>query len=905
VAKEGVTLAYEFAYRTSMNKHFSFLFVIPVLWSFLFTAHAVHAQFGPPGGGPPGGGPPGMGGMGKKEKTFNPNLDDDQPRGNSKITGVLIDSLSGKPVEFATIALINTKTGKPIDGTTSDEKGKFALTRLAPGSYRLQYSFIGYRNRESSLLTVVKGADLPVGSVKLQPDVRTLGEVVVTGQAALIENKVDRLVYNADKDLTAKGGDATDVMRKVPMLSVDLDGNVSLRGSQNVKVLINNKPSTIVASSVADALKQIPADMIKSVEVITSPSAKYDAEGSAGIINIVTKKNTLAGGTLNLDTGVGNRGSNLALNGSYRQGKMGFTLGGFGRAMYNVKGAYNNTQTTGQTTLVQTANTLNHGLFGTYQLGWDYDIDKTTSLSASVRYGVRNMINSQNNLLTQTYLPTITTPELSGRNVKTTNLSGTIDASLTYTKTYKTQKELSLLGLYSRNNNTNDYVADLFSGTDWQTVLSSQKNLNPSYNQESTLQADYQTPIKTNQLVELGAKGIFRQVSSDYSYYVATGSTQNYEVDNSRASNALNYDQTVAATYLSYTLATKSKYTIKAGARYEYTFINAQFSNESSGSLAKIPGYGVLVPSLNLSKNLRKGRIIKIAYNRRIQRPGIQFLNPNVNASNPTNISIGNPSLSPELTDNVELGLGGQVGKIYLNTSFFGRRTTNSITSVRDTISQNTGTEATPVYQKVIRTSYQNIGHEDAYGVNIFANGTFFSKLQLGGSLDIYHTHLTNSGDAVYGSSNAGWVLGGGLFSTLTLTKGWAVQAFGGGRGRQIQLQGYQGGFAFYNLGIRKDIAKKRGSIGLVAENFFNHPFKVRTELTSPILSQNSVTSMYNAGVRVNFTYRLGKMSFDGSGFQFGKRKKSINNDDVKGDTGNQQQQQGQGSGQTGGPPRP
>ena len=883
-----------------MNK--PFLLLLLGIWSVLMQTSTTYAQFGPPGGGR--GGPPGMGDMGKKEKTFNPNFDDDLPKGNGKIGGLLLDSLSGKPVEFATIALINTKTGKPIDGTTSDEKGKFALAKIAPGDYRLQYSFIGYKNGLSKTLAIAKGSDLTVGSVKLQPDVRTLSEVQVVGQAALIENKVDRLVYNADKDMTAKGGDATDVMRKVPMLSVDLDGNVSLRGSQNIRVLINNKPSTIVSSSIADALKQIPADMIKSVEVITSPSAKYDAEGSAGIINIVTKKNTLAGGTLNLDTGVGNRGSNLALNGSYRQGKMGFTLGGFGRAMYNVKGAFNNTQTTGDTKTIQSANTLNHGLFGTYQLGWDYDIDKNTSLSASIRYGVRNMINNQSNLLTQTFVPTLPLPILSGRNVKTTNLSGTLDASVTYTKTYKPQKELSLLGLYSRNNNTNDYVAELFSGTDWQTVLSRQKNQNPSYNQESTAQVDFQTPIKSNQLLEMGGKGIFRQVNSDYNYYATAGNTENYVKDTTRVSNSLNYNQNVTAAYLSYTLATKSKYTFKAGARYEYTFINAQFSNESSGTLPKIPSYGVLVPSVNLSRNLKKGRIIKIGYNRRIQRPGIQFLNPNVNSANPTNITVGNPTLSPEITDNIELGLGGNIGKIYVNSSFFGRQTNNTITSVRDTVTQNTGSESNPVYQKVIRTSYQNIGHEDAYGVNLFANGTFFSKLQLGANLDIYHTHLTNNGNALYGSSNSGWVIGGGLFSTLTLPKGWSLQAFGGGRGRQIQLQGHQGGFAFYNVGLRKEIAQKRGSIGLVAENFFNHPFNVRTELTSPILTQSSVNSLYNAGIRVNFTYRLGKMSFDGSGFQFGKKKKSINNDDVKGDTGGQQQQ-GQQGGQQGAPSRP
>ena len=330
-----------------MNKQFLFLLLTLSLWSGLSQVQTASAQFGPPGGGP--GGPGGFGGQDDRQKKEFTGVAEDTPKGNGKIAGILVDSLSGKPVEFATIALMNVKTNKPIDGTTSDAKGHFAMNKLAPGDYRLQYSFIGYKTVDSKPFTIAKGTDLNMESMKLPADVRTLGEVVITGQAALIEEKVDRLVFNADKDITAKGGDASDVLKRVPMLSVDLDGNVSLRGSQNIRVLINNKPSTIVAANVADALKQLPADMIKSVEVITSPSAKYDAEGAAGIINIITKKNTLHGLTLNLDAGAGLRASNLGLNGSYRQGKLGITLGGFGRAMYNRASS-----TLDQTTLVGT-----------------------------------------------------------------------------------------------------------------------------------------------------------------------------------------------------------------------------------------------------------------------------------------------------------------------------------------------------------------------------------------------------------------------------------------------------------------------------------------------------------------------------------------------------------------------
>ncbi|WP_080056266.1 TonB-dependent receptor domain-containing protein [Spirosoma aerolatum] len=873
----------------------------------LFISSTAFAQFGPGGGGPGGGrfgGPGGQDGFGqKKEKTFIPGTDTDtQPKGNGKISGILMDSTTSKPVEYATIALINTQTNKPIDGTTADEKGRFTLSKLAPGTYKLQYSFIGYKNRLSAPITIAKGSEINVGVINLPPDVRTLAEATVTGQASMIEERVDRLVYNAEKDVTTKGGDASDVMRKVPMLTVDLDGNLTLRGSSNIQVLINNKPSTIVASSVADALKQIPADMIKSVEVITSPSAKYDAEGSGGIINIVTKKTTLQGLTLDVNSGVGNRGSNLGLNANYRTGKMGFSLSGFGRAEYNVKGEFENTQTTktanGNQVTIQNASTLTQRLFGNYQLGWDYDIDKNTSLTASVRYGARNGTSTQNGLLTTTYLPGVSNPVLNLRDVSTKDINGNLDANVTYTKTYKPQQELSILGLFSQNNRQNDFTADLLSPTDMHTILSRQRNDNPSQNKESTLQIDYQTPLSQKTLLEFGGKGILRQVNSDYTYFLAQGATGDYVVDNTRQNNSLNYQQQILGAYASITAALPKKFTLKAGARYEYTLLDARFGSEQTGTPISLSNYGNLVPSINISKSLKGNKTLKLAYNRRIQRPGIQFLNPNVNSSNPTNISQGNPYLSPELTDNVELSLSMPLKAVYLTTSLFARRTNNEITSVRDTATVLVNNVA----QTAIRTNYQNVGYEDTYGMNVFGNINLSSKLQLNGGFDLMHVNLTNNNaNPIYAASNSGWVLGGRLFGTYTIGNGWGLQGGGGMMGRRIQLQGYQGSFAFYNIGFRKEIAQKKGSIGLVAENFLNHPFTVRSESSSSILSQSSVNSFYNAGVRLTFSYKIGKMKFVDS-----KRKKSIENDDVKGEGGggNDGQQQAAPAAGGGGRPR-
>lgn len=825
---------------------------------------------------------PGMGGA-TQPKALPGTAGDQSPKGNAKITGSIVDSTQSKPIEFASIALYNKATGKAIDGTVADEKGKFTLSKLVAGNYEVLISFVGFRNKTIGNLTLTNGQSLDLGTVKLSANTKTLDEVTVVGQAALIEEKVDRMVYNAEKDITAKGGDATDILRKVPMLTVDLDGNVSLRGSQNIRVLINNKPSTIVASSVADALKQIPADQIKTVEVITSPSAKYDAEGSGGIINIITKKNSLQGLNLNIDSGVGNRGSTLSLNGNYRKGKAGFTLGGFGRGMYNTITKTNLDQTSrvgDVTTLTRQAGDGHMtGLFGQYNLGFDYDIAKNQSITAGVRYGVRNM-NNQQDLITQLFTNG-TLGSTSSRNVDSKNLSGTLDANVDYLHTFKPQQEWSMSTLYSRTDLTNNFDADLLNGTG--ELTGRQRNLNSNLNQEFTFQTDYQTPIKKNQLLEFGGKAIFREVNSDYKYLFAGPSGQfTTEVNNTLGE--LTYHQNIAAAYSSYTYTTKSRYTFKGGLRYEHTFIDA--STREGGNLG-VGDYGVLVPSINASKTI-KGTTLKLGFNRRIQRPGLQQLNPNFNAANPQNITIGNPSLRPELTNNFELGVSKTIGKTFINATFFGRITNNAITQV----SQPSDTIA-----GAIVSMYQNIGRQHAYGTNLFTNIAVTSKINVGVFLNAFYSSLTGQAMGLDRTSitmtNSGMNIGGGSFVNATFKNGWGAQAFGFMQGTQVQLQGRQGGFGFYTVGVKKEFNNKKASLGLAAENFLNNRFNIHTVLNSPLFSQVNDVYLYNRGVRLTFTLKIGKMTMDAPR----KKAKSVNNDDVKSD-GQQQSGGTPGGGQ-------
>ena len=813
--------------------------------------------------------PTGLGGFSgaapKKEAVVAPVA----PKGSAKIVGYLLDSTDSKAVEFASVALINKTTGRPVDGTVADQVGKFTITKVAVGSYKLVASFLGYNSITIPVEITNKNDDKDLGVIRMGSNTQMLAEVTVEGQRALIEEKVDRTVYNAEKDQTNRGGDATDVLKKVPMLSVDLDGNPSLRGSSNIKVLINNKPSTILASNIADALKQIPADMIKTVEVITSPSARYDAEGSAGIINIVTKKNTLQGLTFSFDTSAGVRGSSLSMNGNFRNKTWGMSLGGYGRSQYNVNGQSESIQTTLNngflTRNVQTSDTRSSGLFGNYQLGFDWDINKFNSITASSRIGFRNG-NSWGDGLRQVRNDKL----FSLRNTNSLDESANIDLNVDYTHTFaKPQKEFSILAMMSNNNRTNDFFNDIMNpNSSMSQIMNSIKNINGSVNKEATLQLDYQTPITKLQMIEFGAKIIGRQVNSDYASFLnPTGNNpSNYTKVNlaNLPSNVFDYNQNILGTYFSYTLSTKSKWSMKLGGRYEYTDIEASFLKKEGQNLT-IPPYGVLVPSFNMSKTFKSGTW-RFSFNRRIQRPGIQNLNPNVNATNPLSISQGNPNLSPEYANNYEINYSKFVKQTYISTALFVRNNTGAINQIRTVIGDT------------VKTTSMNIGVENAYGMNININMNLSNKLMIGGGGDFSYMVLKNNvADPLMNASNQGLQSNFRIFGNYNIGNGWGAQLFSFYRANQILLQGTQGGFGIYSLSMKKDFKNKRGSIGFGAENFLTNGMTIRSETKTPLITQQSTNILRNMNFKINLSYRFGKMSFTPT-----KKKKSVSNDDQK-----------------------
>ena len=641
-----------------------------------------------------------------------------------KITGEILDTISNGPVEFATVALRVHNMSKDIDGVISNDKGQFKLPEVKLGTYDLVVSFIGYQTKvlKEIKLTPEK-PDFDAGTILLRTDEVMLSEIEVTAESAVIENKVDRIVYNADKDAGIVGGDAADVLRKVPMLSVDLEGNVSLRGSSNIKILLNGKPSGMFSNNVADALKMFPADQIKSVEVITTPGAKYDGEGTGGIVNIITKKKNVQGYSGSITSAVGTRQNRMSVNLNAAQGRFGMNAAG--NAFYSwPQNAANNFYREDQ--INDQLRTLNQdgvtrssriGFWG--QAGAFYDFNAYNSINSS--FNLRGHSFDRSSELDAIFSDPFSEIYQDYRRINDgDNLRSGFDWNTDYRKTYKTpEKEFSIAFQITGQNSEDNIFLDQQS-QDIALVLK-ELSANTGRSLESTLQLDYVHPFSKNFKLEVGSKGVLRRIDSDYDYRTYQSDLGEYIVDPERSDN-FNYHQDVYAAYASSTIGLGKDYSLVAGARFEQTEIDGSFVNDDEAFSNK---YSNLIPSIILAKKIGFNTL-KVSYVKRIQRPSLFYINPYVNLSDRRNITFGNPSLAPEVSNQFDIGYTSFKRGTVVSSSIYYRRTTDVIQSLLKVSSEG-----------VSETSYSNIGLADVWGMNVFTSFTLKDFWTLRSNLDL------------------------------------------------------------------------------------------------------------------------------------------------------------------------
>lgn len=787
------------------------------------------------------------------------------PSTGFKIIGNVIDSVSRQPVEYATISIYTLNSKTPISGTVTNEKGNFTVENLSEGSYKLVAEFIGYKAHTVNNITVNKEYPVvDVNIIALQMAATTLENVTVSGRAKIIENKIDKLVFNAEQDITSQVGVATDILKKVPQVSVDIDGNVELAGSSSIRFLINGKPSAAFGSNISDVLQSIPASQIKSIEVITTPGAKYDAQGLGGIINIILKQNNSKGINGNLSLTGGTRTENGSFNFNARNGNFGINayISGNTRLKAITNSASeritNDTANNNKIFLNQTSSTEQQRSGYQAGLGFDWDINKLNSLSGSIGYDYfgnnGNGINKQTQQTRDANDIILSDIEYSINGDNKFRYRN-VDASINYKKTFKTEgQELDLsvntsIGNRSSRNNNYQYLIPQ------NLLFFSTLGVNPGTETETEIKADYTQPIKKDIILGIGSKLGLYDITSN-SQVLKLSSTGGYITDN-YLSNNLSYNQKVYAFYSELTFPVFKLFDAKIGERYERTEINSFYSNAQQQK--KVPGFNTFVPSIFLSKKLGSKSQIKLSYTKRINRPDYWDLNPFINTSDPKNLSTGNINLSPEIGKRYELGYNVDIDKIgSFMVNFFYRINDKDIQDY--IVYYPTYQVGDSVYSDVAVSTRQNIGRENNFGLNLYASAKLFSKLNLRTNAFFFERHTINTIDEGFNYNSFNYRIN--LNADYQFSKNLVAEFFGNFRSLRHEVQGTYPSFTTYSLAVRKQFWNKKGSLAITGSNFFKKDIVLKTKLFGPDFTINQTRSIPFRSIGINFTWKFGKLEF-------------------------------------------
>lgn len=783
------------------------------------------------------------------------------------IKGRIIDSVSSQAIEYATISLMVQENNKVINGTTTDDKGNFTLDGVVDGNYKILVYFIGYRTCSLNNIVVNKtNQNIDLGNIKLANMRATLKEVTVTSEKSIIENKIDKMVYNADKDITSQSGVATDVLKKVPQVSVDVNGNVELQGSTSIRFLINGKPSIIFGSNIADVLQSIPANQIQSIEVITSPGAKYDAEGTGGIINIILKKSTTEGvnGNISLSAGTRLENGSFNLNAHHKH----FSANAFisGNAVLPSTSLNNMDRLTEDETTMQSTQLFQKGSSEVSRngfesgLGFDWEITPKDNVSGSLGYdhfGFDNSgINQRESILKDSSGNLLST--INDQANSTNKFSeNSLDYELSYKRKFKKEdQELEISYLSSNGKNNSNYKqTQQYVSPD--SIYSGSYGNNPGTEKETQIAIDYTQPLWEDAELETGLKTEIVDVNTISNVYLLDASTDNYGYDATQ-SLSLDYKMNIYACYLSGSFELfDGGLDLKAGLRYEYTDRSAFFSN--SGKVNLKP-YDTYVPSCVISHKFKNEQLLKLSYTHRIERPDYEDLNPFINASDPKNLTTGNPNLYTELGDKIELGYNKTFKKgANILTTLFYRGNTHDIQGFTRYYSAYKVGDST--YSNVAVYTRENIGREDNYGINLFASIPVTSKINFRTNISCYERYILN-GAALTSKNVHGFAYRINMNATYEVTNTLVIELFGNFNSARVGAQGTTPAFTTYNFALRKQFFHKKASIAITATNAFDKYVQQRTQLTGDNFTLNNLRQMPYRSFGINFTYKFGKLEF-------------------------------------------
>lgn len=761
------------------------------------------------------------------------------------ITGAVVDSISGKSIEYPTVALF-TDSLKLLKAVAGGADGKFTIEAPKSGKYILSASMVGYTNSKSKIFLDNTQKRVDVGKIAILEGVQ-IKEITVVGIKPLIKNEPDKLTYNLEADPQTASSAIVDILRKVPMLSVDGEDVVRLNGETNFKVLVNGKSSGLLVKNFKDAIKAMPASSIKSIEVITNPPAKYDAEGIGGIINIITNKKTTEGYNGSINAGLNTLGGyngggyisaqvgKFALSANIYTGEYISRKGSYFSESENfVSEDYRFSKTEGSSQ--STSNSTNISLEASYEIdtlnlitlsGWGFK--GTANSNGTSIYNASNV----ENILTRKYSNTS----------KSIYGFGSGSGSVSYQRTFKKpDQNLTLsysIDLSPMNTDITNSIDPVLN-----YIAYSQQSANNALGTEHTAQIDYYDPLTKKHSIETGAKYILRQNTSNTEVKRYDEATGTWIEDMSKV-NDLDYDQHIGSLYGGYAFKHKSL-TAKAGFRMEYTF-NDGLSKSSDGDVSFNNTQFDVVPYVNFSYMLKKGSSVSAAYTQRLNRPGIWYLNPYVNDSNPMSIYYGNPDLQTVRRNSINLGYRKSSQKWNLGLNLFGDFTKNNIERI------------TRVNESGVSLStYENIGKNSSLRLNVNYSYRYKEKFNLYLNGSVAYTTISSAELAL---KNSGFSYNGGLGGSVGLWKkanfNFNAYIYGG----NVALQSKSPFYYSSSVGISQKLLKDKLTFSIYISEPFAREKIYSYDSEDTTYKMHSESIMYQRTASFSLFWRFGKFN--------------------------------------------
>lgn len=790
---------------------------------------------------------------------------------NIKITGKVIDQETGRPLEYATLVLQSVRNPDRVTGGISDLEGNFEV-ETTPGAYNVSVEYISYQTYKNDNQVFRTSTNL--GTIALSLDVSQLDEVEVVAERTTVELRLDKKIYNVGQDLTVSGGTVSDVLDNVPSVSVDVEGNVQLRGNDDVRILINGKPSALTGLNSTDALRQLPAESIEKVEVITSPSARYDAEGSGGIINIILRRSKLQGlnGALTGNLGYPERyGINGNLN--FRTGNVNiFTNAGynFRNSPGNSLNATNFFHSNGNSTNSLTEDSERERFSDRYNVnfGVEWYVNETSSITQTLFFRQSDENNESTNSFFQENSDGSTSTGF--RFDPESEIDKTFQYSINYDKQFNgnSDHKLTFDFQYEESDELEESLI-VQNGFDSESVRTAEDQRRVFF------QTDYVQPVGESGQFEIGYRGDFNKLDSDYDVVFISPTEEELfpNVDDEFAtnpSNVLDYKETINAFYTQYG-SKFGKFSFLSGLRYETTRL---IINQVETGQFNRNNFDAWFPTLNLNFEINEMESWQFGYNRRIRRPRSFFLNPFPSRTSPTNLFQGNPNLTPSFSNQVDLGYLKRWEKLTLNTSVYFQRATDVITF----ITEDTGVDTffNGELTSIIRRTPVNLASNDRYGLD--ANLNYRPTRKWNTNLNLNLFNLITRGDfngQNFDAENLSWFIRLNNKVTLPASIDWQTRIFYRGPSETAQTRN-QGIFSL-DLAFSKDFWNDKASLAFNVSDVFNS--RRRQSFTqTPFFESDSEFQWRVRSFNLALTYRFnqkkerergGRRDYDGDGEEF------------------------------------